>query len=79
MGRQKIAAKYVNVVDRVIDEQRTLVPAFTVIQKVGEDIDLVVSQNGHVVDLSGTWFGGAMDEFDDRTLGDLVGRGLQGE
>jgi len=71
--RQKVAAKYVSIVDRVIEEQRTLVPAYTVIQKVGQDIDLAI------IPARRPWFGGAMDEFDDRTLADLVGTGLQGE
>lgn len=67
--RQKVAAKYVNVVDRVSEVRQDPRPPFTVIQKVGQDIDLAVTP----------WFGGAMDEFDDRTLGDLVGSGLLGQ
>ena len=69
MTRNKVAAKYVNVMDRVREVRQPVKPPYTVIQKVGQDIDLVVTP----------WFGGAMSEFDDRTLGNLVARGLQGE
>lgn len=70
--RQKVAAKHVNVMDRVKEVRQDPRPPFTVIQKVGEDIDLAVS-------VKEPWFGSAMDEFDDRTLGDLVGSGLLGQ
>ena len=73
--RQKVAAKHVNVLDRVIDVQRTLVPPHTVITRVDrEDPDPIFSRTKPT-----PWFGGAMDEFDDRTLGSLVGTGLQGQ
>jgi len=74
--RQKVAAKYVNVLDRVIDEPRTLVPlgTFITITTVRErvvDYDRTMNHRG--------WFDGHMTEWDDRTMGNLVQTGLQGE
>jgi len=43
MTRNKVAAKYVNLVDRVREVRQPVKPPYTVIAKVGEDVDLVVT------------------------------------
>ena len=43
MTRNKVAAKYVNVMDRVREVRQPVKPPYTVIAKVGEDVDLVVT------------------------------------
>jgi hypothetical protein len=64
MTRNKVAAKYVNVMDRVRPVIHPVKPPYTVIRKMDgdwENVDLVVT----------TW--------GDSTLRSLVRRGLQGE
>ena len=73
MDKHKVAVKYVNLMDRVPDlSQNTLVPAGFGIQRVDKpDPDPVFTRGGRV--------GNAWWDFDDRSLADLVGTGLQGE
>jgi hypothetical protein len=77
MTRSKVAAKYVNVLDHVGPAPTALRvdprPPYTTIRRVDEDIDLVLTTGP-----TAAWFEGAMNEWDDRTMGDFVGRGLQG-
>lgn len=72
MTRSKIAAKYVNVVDRVPEGRPVPLPAFTVRQ-----VRPTVPQHrvhAFVRELR-AWFGeSAMNEFDDRTVADLIAR-----
>lgn len=74
MTRSKVAAKYINVLDRVVEVPVSRAPIIPVVRKVRPSVPQF-----RVHQVVRAWFDGAMSEFDDRTLGDLVGRGLQGE
>lgn len=79
MTRSKVAAKYVNLVDRVPDVavRQGSYPLIPVIRPVRADVPMHVKR-AFVADLKAL-FAGAASEFDDRTLADLVGTGLLGE
>lgn len=66
MTRSRIAAKYVNLVDRVVDEDKTLIPSGFGIERVDRpDPDPIYAR---VKRPSNAWM-----RFDDRTLADLIG------
>jgi len=75
MSPNKVAVKYVNVVDRVIEENRTLVPVSFGITRVDkQDPDPIYARTKRPINTSSAW-----EDFNDLALKDFVQSGLLGE